>query len=106
MNKALSIYKLNASNRSENIHRKHMIPCQLKWIYKNQNRVTKDILKFVHKNILITVYGNIARGNKYFAKKIIEYMKENKDYFWIFLLPSLFISKKFLIFIKKIRRFF
>ena len=102
VNKPLSIYKLDASNRSSSIYKEPIIPCQLKWIYKH--KATKDIIKFVHKNILITVYGNIADGNKEFAKVVIDFMRKNDDYFWIVLLPSLFISKKFLNFIKKLRR--
>ena len=104
VNKALSVYKLNASNRSNKIHKKPLIPCQLKWIYNNKNRVNKNILEFVHKNILITVYGNVAQGNREFAKEVIKFMKKNKDYFFIFLIPSLFISQKLLELIRKIRR--
>jgi len=104
VNKALSVYKLNASNRSNKIHKKPVIPCQLKWIYNHKNRVNKDILEFVHKNILITVYGNVAQGNREFAKEVIKFMKKNKDYFFIFLIPSLFISQKLLELIRKIRR--
>ncbi len=100
----LSIYRLNTSNRSNLIHKKTIIPCQLKWIYKNKDRVTKDIIKFVHKNILVTVYGNVAEGNKQFAKDVINFMRKNNDYFWIFLLPSLFLDKRILNIIKKIRR--
>ena len=66
--KALSIYKLNALNRSGDIHKEPIIPCQLKWIYQNRDRITKDIIKFVHKNILITVYGN----DKKFSDKVDE----------------------------------
>ncbi len=102
--KPLSIYRLNTTNRSNVIHEKTIIPCQLKWIYKNKNRATKDIIKFVHKNILITVYGNVADGNYKFAKDVINFMKKNNDWFWIFLLPSLFLGERFLNKIKKIRR--
>ena len=104
VNKPLSIYKLNASNRSGEIHKEPLIPCQLKWIYKNKDRVTKDIIKFVHKNILIIAYGNAANGDKEFVKNVIKFMKENRDYFWILLLPSLFINKKILTMIKNIGR--
>jgi len=104
VNKPLSIYKLDATNRSGDIHKETIIPCQLKWIYKNKKIATSDIIKFVHKNILITVYGNVADGNKQFAKDIVKFMKENRDYFWILLLPSFFLNKKFLNLVKKIRR--
>ena len=100
INKPLSIYKLDATNRSGEIHKEAIIPCQLKWIYKNKDIVTKDIIKFVHKNILITTYGN----NKEFAKAIIQYMKKNSDYFYIFLYPRLFLPAHFLDFIKNFRR--
>jgi len=103
VNKPLSIYKLNASNRSGKIYNKPLIPCQLKWIY-NKNRINKDIKEFVHKNILITVYGNVADGNKEFAKKIIKFMIKNKDYFFIFLIPSLFMNQKLLELFRKKRR--
>ena len=96
--KPLSVYKLDASNRSGDIYKKPIIPCQLKWIY--QNKATKDIIKFVHKNILITVYGN-DRG---FAKEIIYFMKKNGDLFYIFLLPKLFLPNHLLKIIKYIRR--
>ena len=98
--RALSIYKLNASNRSNAIHKESIIPCQLKMIYQNKKSVTDEIISFVHKNILITVYGN----NKKFAKEIIRYMKTNNDYFYIFLYPKLFIPEIFLDIIKKVRR--
>ena len=104
VNKHLSIYKLNASNRSGDIHKEPLIPCQLKWIYKNRDIATKDIIKFVHKNILITVYGNAVDGKKEFVKNLINFMKQNRDYFWILLLPSLFINRKILTIIKNIRR--
>jgi len=104
VNKPLSIYKLNASNRSGDIHKEPLIPCQLKWIYKNRDIATKDIIKFVHKNILITVYGNAVDGKKEFVKNLINFMKQNRDYFWILLLPSLFINRKILTIIKNIRR--
>ena len=104
VNKHLSIYKLNASNRSGDIRKEPLIPCQLKWIYKNRDIATKDIIKFVHKNILITVYGNAVDGKKEFVKNLINFMKQNRDYFWILLLPSLFINRKILTIIKNIRR--
>lgn len=104
INKALSIYKLDASNRSGEIHKEPIIPCQLKWIYQNKDKTTKDIIDFVHKNILITVYGNVAMGNKAFTKEVINFMRKNKDYFWIFLIPSLIISPKILQIIKFVRR--
>jgi len=100
--KALSIYKLNASNRSGEIHKEYPIPCQLKWIYQNRDRVTKDIKKFVYKNILITTYGN----NKKFAKNIIEYMKKEKDYFYLLMYLRFFLPTNFLEIVKNIRRKF
>ena len=96
--KPLSIYKLDASNRSGDIYKKPIIPCQLKWIY--QNKATKDIIKFVHKNILITVYGN----NKEFAKEIISYMKKNNDYFYLLLLFRFLLPDSFLEIMKYLRR--
>jgi len=104
VNKPLSIYKLNASNRSGDIHKEPLIPCQLKWIYKNRDRATRDIVKFVYKNILITAYGNAVDEKKEFVKNLINFMKQNRDYFWILLLPSLFINRELLAIIKNIRR--
>jgi glycosyltransferase involved in cell wall biosynthesis len=104
LNKALSIYKLNASNRSINTHKNPIIPCQLKWIYKNKDRATKDIRKFVHKNIIITVYGLAANGDREFAKEVIKYMRQNNDYYWLFLVPALFLDRSLLNFIKQLRR--
>jgi glycosyltransferase involved in cell wall biosynthesis len=100
--KPLSIYKLDASNRSGDIHKEPIIPCQLKWIYKNRDRVTKDIVKFVHKNILVTVYGN----DRKFAKKIIDFMKKNGDLFWILLIFKFIIPQNILDIVKNIRRKF
>ena len=102
INKPLSIYKLDASNRSGVIHKKPIIPCQLKWIYKNKDKAMPDIIKFVHKNIFITVYGNTY--NKIFVKEVINFMKENKDLFYILLLPAKIIPSKLMDNIKKIRR--
>lgn len=102
INKPLSIYKLDANNRSGDIHQNPVIPCQLKWIYKNKNKAVPDIIKFVHKNIFITVYGNTY--NKIFVKEVINFMKENKDLFYILLLPAKIIPSKLMDNIKKIRR--
>ncbi len=99
LNKTLSIYKLNSSNRSGKIH-KTSIPCQLKWIYKNE--ATKDIINFVHKNILITIYGNAY--NKKFVDAIIDFMKKNKDFYYLYLIPAKFIPLKLMNFIKILRR--
>jgi len=46
VNKPLSIYKLNASNRSGEIHKEPLIPCQLKWIYKNKDTSITENLGF------------------------------------------------------------
>ncbi len=103
--KSLVIYRLNASNRSNQIHKEAIIPCQLKWIYRNKSNVTKDIIKFVHKNILITVYGGFAFEENYEnIKAIIEYMKENKDRYRYYLYPALFCPKILLKILRKIRR--
>jgi len=98
VNKALSIYRLDAINRSGDIYKKPVIPCQLKWIYKN--KATDEIIKFVHKNILITTYGN----DKEFAKEIIKYMKQYNDYFYLLLYPRLFLPSYFLDIVKTFRR--
>ena len=103
--KHLSIYKLNASNRSGIIHKDVVIPCQLKWIYKNKNRVTKKIKDLVYKNLLITIYGGYAMNGDYKSiKGIIEFMKEKKDNFRFLLYPAFFMPVKLLDIIRKIRR--
>ena len=102
VNKTLAIYKLDASNRSGDIHKEPIIPCQLKWIYKNKDRSTKDIVKFVHKNMLITVYGNTH--NKKFVDEVICFMRKNSDLSYILLVPAKFIPLKIIENIKQIRR--
>jgi len=102
--KALSIYKLDASNRSSVIHKEPIIPCQLKWIYNNRDKVTQEIIDFVHKNMLVTCYGMALEGNVKNVKAIVDYMKTNGDKYYLFLLPSLFLPHSLLSAIKKIRR--
>ena len=104
VNKVLSIYKLDASNRSGDIHKEPIIPCQLKWIYKNSNIITSDIKSFVHTNIFITCYGMALNNNKQNVKAIMLYMKRHHDFYYIFLLPSLFLPSFILQSAKKIRR--
>jgi len=103
--KPLSIYKLDASNRSNVIHKEINIPCQLKWIYKNQEKLTKDIVSFVHKNIFITVYGGFALSKNYDSiSAVIELMKKNNDKFYLLLYPAYLIPVRLLNLIKIIRR--
>jgi len=58
----------------------------------------------VRADVILDTDGNAANGDKEFVKNVIKFMKENRDYFWILLLPSLFINKKILTMIKNIRR--
>jgi glycosyltransferase involved in cell wall biosynthesis len=98
--KALSVYKLDASNRSGSIHKDIIIPCQLKWIYQNRKRATKDIINFVHKNILITCYAN----DREFTKSVIKFMKKNGDLFWIFLIFKFILPDTFIRRVRDFRR--
>jgi glycosyltransferase involved in cell wall biosynthesis len=107
--KPLSIYKLNANNRSGKIHKEPIIPAHLKWFYKNtkilnKNLYYKDIKKFIHSNIMVNAYGMALDNNKKNVIYIINYMKTNNDYFYLVLYPALWIPFRFLNLIKKIRR--
>jgi glycosyltransferase involved in cell wall biosynthesis len=107
--KPLSIYKLNATNRSGEIHKEPIIPAHLKWFYKNtkilnKNLYYKDIKKFIHSNIMVNAYGMALDNNKKNVIYIINYMKTNNDYFYLVLYPALWIPFRFLNLIKKIRR--
>lgn len=104
VNKPLSIYKLDASNRSGDIHKEPIIPCQLKWLYKNNNIITSDIKNFIYSNIFITCYGMVLNNNKQNVKAIVSYMKQHHDLYYIFLIPSLFLPSFILQVAKKIRR--
>ena len=102
VNKPLSIYKLDSSNRSGVIYKEPVIPCQLKWIYINKDKATKKIIDFVHTNILITVYGN-AQDIK-IVTNIINYMKDNGDKFYLLLYGAYVIHPRMMNIFRKIRR--
>ncbi len=108
--KPLSIYRLDASNRSANIHQEAIVPCPIKWFYKNKKELKKSknyysIKKFIYSNIFITVYGGFALTRNYISiDAVIELMKKNKDWFHILLYPAYLMPIGFLDFIKKIRR--
>ncbi len=108
--KALSIYRLNASNRSADNHHEAIVPCPIKWFYKNKKQLKeeknyKSIQKFIYSNIFITVYGGFSLSRNYVSiDAIIELMKQNRDRFYILLYPAYLMPVGFLNFIKKIRR--
>jgi len=108
--KPLSIYRLNASNRSGKIHHEAIVPCQLKWFYKNKNKLNmhrryKSIQHFIHSNIFITVYGGFALEKNYSSiSAVIELMKKNGDWFYVLLYPAYLFPVRLLNLIKKIRR--
>lgn len=104
VNNPLSIYKLNASNRSNVVHKEPTIPCQLKWMYQNKERVTREIVEFVHSNMLITCYGMSLDGDMQNVKAIISYMKERNDRYYFKLLPALFFPSFLLKIVKSVRR--
>lgn len=106
----LSIYRLNASNRSTTIHSKAIIPCPLKWFYNNQVKLRNEknyesIRKFIYSNILITVYGGFALSKNYHSiSAIIRLMKKQNDWFYLLLYPAYFLPLRLLEVLKKIRR--
>ena len=108
--KALSIYRLDASNRSSVIHNEAIVPCPIKWFYKNKNKLKeyeqyKSIRYFIYSNIFITVYGGYALSKNYVSiDAVIELMKSKNDKFYILLYPAYLMSVKLLGFVKKIRR--
>lgn len=108
--KALSLYKLDASNRSSTIHQEAIVPCPLKWFYKNKEQLKqeknyKSIRKFIYSNIFITVYGGFALSANYVSiDAVIRLMKKNSDRFYFLLYPAYLMPIGFLDFIKKIRR--
>lgn len=107
--KPLSIYRLNASNRSATIHTEAIIPCPIKWFYQKNSelqahRYYKSIRYFIYSNIFVTVYGLGLDRNYSSIKAIIELMKSKRELFWILLLPALWLPTRLLEYIKKIRR--
>ena len=108
--KPLSIYKLDASNRSSTIHDEAIIPCPIKWFYKNRDELKRDknydsIKKFIYSNIFITVYGGYGLSKNYVSiDAVINLMKQNSDKFYFLLYPAYWIPITFLEKIKKIRR--
>jgi len=108
--KPLSIYKLDAANRSGAIHKEAIVPCPLKWFYKNRDYLKKyeqykSIKYFIHSNILITVYGNFVLSKNYISvDAVIKLMKKNSDGFYFLLYPAYWIPMRLLCFIKNIRR--
>ncbi|CAA6820067.1 MAG: Glycosyltransferase family 2 protein [uncultured Sulfurovum sp.] len=108
--KALSTYRLNASNRSSTIDDKGSIPCPLKWFYKNKEELKKEknyksIQKFIYSNIFITVYGGfVLSGNYSSITAVIKLMKEHNDWFFVCIYPAYLVPISFLEVIKKMRR--
>ena len=106
----LSIYRLNASNRSHTIHKEAIVPCPIKWFYKNKEQLKghkhyKSIRYFIYSNIFITVYGGFSlSGDRASTKAVIKLMKQNKDRFYLLLYPAYWVPVSFLEKIKKIRR--
>jgi len=108
--KPLSIYRLDASNRSASMHKESVVPCPIKWFYENKQELKKEknyqsIKKFIYSNIFITVYGGFALGGDYGSiGAVIKLMKVQKDYFYLLLYPAYLMPVKVLEFVKKIRR--
>ena len=108
--KSLSVYRLNASNRSATVHKEAVLPCPIKWFYENQQELKehkqyKSLKKFIYSNIFITVYGGFALSRNYVSiDAVIKLMKKNRDWFYILLYPAYLVPVGFLEFIKKIRR--
>jgi len=108
--KPLSIYRLNATNRSTQIHYEAIVPCPLKWFYKNKNtlqtyREYRNIRYFIHSNTFVTVYGRFALQQDHVSiDAIIKLMKKNGDWFHLVLYPAYFLPVKLLARVKQIRR--
>ncbi len=108
--KPLSIYRLNASNRSATVHKEAILPCPIKWFYENQQELKehkqyKSLKKFIYTNIFIIVYGGFSLSKNYVSiDAVIQLMKKNRDLFYILLYPAYLVPVGLLEFIKKIRR--
>ena len=108
--KPLSIYRLNASNRSGHINSEAIVPCQLKWFYKNKYMIQahqdyKSIQYFIYSNIFITVYGGFTLEKNHISiSAVIDTMKRNDDMFYLLLYPAYIFPVRLLKFLKKIRR--
>jgi len=106
----LSIYKLDASNRSSTIHKEAIVPCPIKWFYKNRDELKAhtyydSIKKFIYSNIFITVYGGFSLSKNHISiDAVIDLMKQNNDRFYLLLYPAYWIPISLLEKIKKIRR--
>ncbi|CAA6819070.1 MAG: Unknown protein [uncultured Sulfurovum sp.] len=106
----LSIYRLNGSNRSVSVHSEAIVPCPLKWFYKNKEKLQNEknyesIRKFIYSNILITVYGGFALSKNYQSiSSIIQLMKKQNDRFYLLLYPAYLVPLKLLEILKKLRR--
>ncbi len=108
--KPLSVYKLDASNRSGEMHKEAIVPCPIKWFYAHKEKLKlhrnyKSIRKFIYSNIFITVYGGFALSkNSISIDAVIELMKKNNDRFYLLLYPAYWIPIWLLDGIKKLRR--
>jgi len=106
----LSVYRLDASNRSFMIYKEAIVPCPIKWFYANQERLRshkyyKSIRKFIYRNIFITVYGGFSLiGDILSIDAVIRHMKKNNDIFYILLYPAYWVPVWLLESIKKLRR--
>jgi glycosyltransferase involved in cell wall biosynthesis len=108
--KPLSIYRLDASNRSHMIHKEAIVPCPIKWFYQNHKRLKThkyytSIKKFIYSNLFITVYGGFGLSKNHRSiDAVIELMKQHNDRFYLLLYPAHWIPVWFLDLIKKLRR--
>ena len=108
--KYLSVYKLDATNRSCAIHKEAVVPCPIKWFYKNKDKLIlnqqyKSIKKFIYSNLFLTVYGGYGLSQNHTSiSAVIKLMKKNKDKFYILLYPAYWMPIWFLNIVKNIRR--
>jgi glycosyltransferase involved in cell wall biosynthesis len=96
--KPLSIYRLDASNRSGEIYKEAIVPEQLRWYYENETRLKvnkygQSMRKFIHRNMLVTSYGLALDGNLSSVRAIVHYMFHKNDYYAFLLLPALVMPK-------------
>ncbi|MEM5947467.1 glycosyltransferase family 2 protein [Spirochaetia bacterium 38H-sp] len=106
----LSIYKMNATNRSISPSTEGIIAYNIKWFYTTPSlkelQNYKGIKKFIRKNSLINAYYLALNKDIASLKKTIYFIKQYDFLLFLMLLPAFFMPRFFLRIIKHIRRKF
>jgi len=108
--KPLSVYRLDSYNRSGVIHKEAIVPCPIKWFFKNKEKLKlheyySSIRRFIYSNIFITVYGGYAlRRDNASIRAVINEMKNRKVLFRFILYPAFLMPIGFLEYIRYCRR--